>query len=67
MDSCIGVWTFSPNLWFRISNMGCVGVCFSLILPENLNHNKAEEENEKNQGFATNFLFFRLVHGSQGF
>jgi hypothetical protein len=47
VDSCIGVWTFSPNLWFRICNMGFLQHIQVKILPENLSQNKAEEENEK--------------------
>jgi hypothetical protein len=70
VDSCIGVgvWTFSQNLWFRICNMGFVQHIKVIILPENLNQNKAEEENEeKKQGFAKNFLLCRLVRRSLGF
>jgi hypothetical protein len=44
---CIGVWTLSPNLWFRVSNMGFVQHIQVKILPENFSQNKAEEENEK--------------------
>jgi hypothetical protein len=68
VDSCIGVRTFSPNLWFRICNMGFFQHIQVKILPENLSQNKAEEENEKkNQGFARNFLLCRLVRRSLGF
>jgi hypothetical protein len=39
-----------------------------IIYPENLSQNKAEEENEKkNQGFAKNFLLFKLVLRILGF
>jgi hypothetical protein len=38
-----------------------------IFLPENLSQNKVEEENEKrNQGFAKNFLLWRLIHQSLG-
>jgi hypothetical protein len=68
VDSCVGVWTCSPNLWLSICNMGSFQHIQVIILPENLNQSKSEEENEKkNQGFAKNFLLCRLVRRSLGF
>jgi hypothetical protein len=61
MDSCVGVWTFSPNLWFSICNMKFVQHIQVIILPENLSQNKS------NQGFAKNFLLCILVRRSLGF
>jgi hypothetical protein len=47
VNSCIGVWTFSPNLSFSICNTGLVQHIQVIILPENLGQNKVEDENEK--------------------
>jgi hypothetical protein len=68
VDSCVGVWTFSPNIWFSICNMGFLEHIQVIILPQNSGQNKAEEENlKKNQGFAKNFLLCRLVRRSLDF
>jgi hypothetical protein len=48
--------------------MGFVQHMKAIILPENLGQNKAEEENEnKNQGLAKNFLLCGLVRRILGF
>jgi hypothetical protein len=47
--------------------MGFVQHIQLIILPENLSQNKAQEENEKNQGITKNFLLCRLVRRSLGF
>jgi hypothetical protein len=47
VNSCIGFWTLSPNLWFHICNVRFLQHNQVKIFPENLSQNKAEDEKEK--------------------